>query len=37
MLFAKLIYAHFAASFGVNDFEEKLLLEYVKSRYIYRM
>ncbi|CBY20367.1 unnamed protein product [Oikopleura dioica] len=31
MLFAKLIYAHFAASFGVNDFEEKLLLEYVKS------
>jgi hypothetical protein len=33
MLFTKLICGHFAAGFGVKDFEEKLKLEFVKSRY----
>lgn len=31
MLFTKLICGHFAAGFGVKDFEEKLQLEFVKS------
>lgn len=33
MLLTKLIYGHLAAGFGVKDFEEKLQLEFVKSRY----